>query len=222
MGVARKSLAISEKERRMTAVHEAGHALLHYFLKNADPLHKVTIVPHGRALGMALSLPEADSYSRTRGWIEDRIAICYGGWVAENLFYDETTTGTKQDIQQATDMARRMVCEWGMAEELGPVTYGQEDEPIFLGKEIARHKDYSEDTAQRIDKAVKRILNAAQNVAETILSGHKAELGKLADALLSRETLIDDEVRVLLGFPPREQTASLVDPPNISGKKDTP
>ena len=109
MGVARKTLVVSDKERRMTAIHEAGHALLHYFLKYADPLHKVTIVPHGRALGMALSLPEEDSYSRAKGWIEDRIAICYGGWLAEKLFYNETTTGTKNDIQQATEMARNMV-----------------------------------------------------------------------------------------------------------------
>ena len=181
MGVARKTLVISEKERRMTAVHEAGHALLHYFLKNADPLHKVTIVPHGRALGMAMSLPEDDSYSRTRGWIEDRIAICYGGWIAEKLFYRETTTGTKQDIQQATEMARHMVCEWGMAEELGPVAYGQEEEPIFLGKEIARHKDYSEETAERIDRAVKDILDRARQEAEGILGEHREMIEKLAE-----------------------------------------
>jgi cell division protease FtsH len=212
MGVARKSLAVSDKERGMTAVHEAGHALLHYFLKNADPLHKVTIVPHGRALGMALSLPEEDSYSRTRGWIEDRIVICYGGWIAEKIVYGETTTGTKQDLEQATDMARRMVCEWGMAEELGPVTYGQEDEPIFLGKEIARHKDYSEDTAQRIDKAVKKILEAGQARAFDIIKEHRAELEKLADALLSRETLIDEEVRTLLGLAPRESAETLDSP----------
>ncbi|MDR3342620.1 MAG: ATP-dependent zinc metalloprotease FtsH [Treponema sp.] len=209
MGVARKTLVISDKERRMTAIHEAGHALLHYFLKNADPLHKVTIVPHGRALGMAMSLPVEDTYSRTKGWLEDRIVICYGGWIAENLFYNETTTGTKQDIQQATEMARHMVCEWGMAEELGPVAYGQEDEPIFLGKEIARHKDYSEDTAQRIDKAVKRILDAAKDQAADILQTHKGELEKLADTLMSRETLIDDEVRALLSLPPRENTHTL-------------
>jgi cell division protease FtsH len=189
----------------MTAIHEAGHALLHYFLKNSDPLHKVTIVPHGRALGMAISLPEADSYSRTKGWIEDRIVICYGGWVAENLFYNETTTGTKQDLEQATDMARRMVCEWGMAENLGPVTYGQEEEPIFLAKEIARHKDYSEETAQRIDREIKRILDGARNNAETILAENKAKLEKLADALLVRETLSDEEVWTLLDLPPREK-----------------
>jgi cell division protease FtsH len=209
MGVARKTLVISEKERRMTAIHEAGHALLHYFLKNSDPLHKVTIVPHGRALGMAISLPEADSYSRTKGWIEDRIVICYGGWAAEKLFYNETTTGTKQDLEQATDMARRMVCEWGMAENLGPVTYGQEEEPIFLGKEIARHKDYSEETAQHIDREITRILDAARNIAETTLSDNKAKLEKLAEALLIRETLSDEEVWTLLDLPPRRKTADI-------------
>jgi len=201
MGVARKTLVVSDKERRMTAIHEAGHALLHYFLKNADPLHKVTIVPHGRALGMALSLPEEDSYSRSKGWIEDRIAICYGGWLAEKLFYDETTTGTKNDIQQATEMARNMVCEWGMAEELGPVAYGQEDEPIFLGKEIARHKDYSEETAQRIDKAISCILDRARETAREIIESRKGDLEKIADELLARETLIDDEVRRIIGLP---------------------
>jgi cell division protease FtsH len=218
MGVARTTLVVSDKERRMTAIHEAGHALLHYYLKNADPLHKVTIVPHGRALGMALSLPEEDSYSRTRGWIEDRIAICYGGWLAEKLFYSETTTGTKQDIQQATEMARHMVCEWGMAEELGPVAYGQEDEPIFLGKEIARHKDYSEDTAQRIDKAIEKILDRIRDMAREIIAAHKQELKKLADALISRETLVDDEVREILGLPPREDPTSLIEPGSSSPK----
>ncbi|MCL2180382.1 MAG: ATP-dependent zinc metalloprotease FtsH [Treponema sp.] len=209
MGVARKTLVVSDKERRMTALHEAGHAILHYYLKNSDPLHKVTIIPRGRALAMALSLPEEDSYSRSKGWLEDRIAICYGGWLAEKLFYDETTTGTKNDIQQATEMARNMVCEWGMADDLGPVAYGQEDEPIFLGKEIARHKDYSEDTAQRIDKAIKDILDRALNNAKEIITSKKADIEKLADALLSRETLIDEEVRRILGLPAKEDVMSL-------------
>jgi len=214
MGVARKTLAISDKERRMTAIHEAGHALLHYYLENADPLHKVTIVPHGRALGMAMSLPEEDSYSYTKGRIEDRIVICYGGWIAEKMCYNETTTGTKQDIQQATELARHMVCEWGMAEEMGPIAYGQEDEPIFVGKEIARHKDYSEDTAQRIDKAVKRILDQAKEKAEGIIVSRRGELEKLTDALISKETLVDDEVRELLGLPPRENPNSLISSTN--------
>jgi cell division protease FtsH len=206
MGVARKTLVVSDKERKMTAIHEAGHALLHYYLKNADPLHKVTIVPHGRALGAALSLPEEDSYSRSKGWIEDFISICYGGWLAEKLFYSETTTGTKNDIQQATELARNMVCEWGMAEELGPVAYGQEDEPIFLGKEIARHKDYSEDTARKIDSAIKAILDRARNCAEEIIEAHKTELENLAEALLARETLVDDEVRKILKLPQKESS----------------
>jgi cell division protease FtsH len=210
MGVARKSLAISEKERNMTAVHEAGHAMLHYYLENADPLHKVTIVPHGQALGMAMSLPEEDSYSRTAAWIRDRIAICYGGWLAEKMFYKDTTTGVKQDLETATDLARKMVKEWGMADELGPVCYGQEDEPIFLGKEIARHKDYSEETARMIDKAVKDILDGARDVAQKILSRHKSKLQLLSGALLAEETLSDSEVRDVLGLPHRENTLALV------------
>jgi cell division protease FtsH len=160
---------------------------------------------------MAMSLPEEDSYSRTRGWIEDRITIMYGGWTAEKLFFNETTTGTKQDIQQATELARRMVCEWGMAAELGPIAYGQEDEPIFLGKEIARHKDYSEDTAQRIDREITKILNACMTEAQSILGREKDRLAKLSEALISRETLIDDEVRELLALPPRTRTENLGD-----------
>ncbi|GHU25996.1 ATP-dependent zinc metalloprotease FtsH [Spirochaetia bacterium] len=208
MGVARKTLVMSEHERRMTAIHESGHAVLHYFLKNADPLHKVTIIPRGRALGGVMSLPEEDTYSRARGWIEDRITICYGGWAAENLVYGETTTGTKQDLQQATEMARRMVCEWGMAQEMGPVSYGQEEEPIFIGKEIAQHRDYSEDTALHIDRAVKGILENARSTAERILNEQRSRLEKLAEELLIKETLIDDEVRELLGFPARENGMS--------------
>jgi cell division protease FtsH len=203
MGIARKSLAISEKERNMTAFHEAGHALLHYFLKNADPLHKVTIIPHGKALGMAMSLPEQDKYAHTRAWLLDRIVICYGGWAAEKLMFNETTTGTQADLEQATGMARQMVCEWGMSDELGPVTYGQKDEPIFLGKEIARHKDYSEETARHIDAAIKRILDDGRALAEKLLSENRAKLEKLAKTLLEKETLSDNEVRALFGLPAR-------------------
>lgn len=200
MGVARKSLVIAEEEKKATAVHEAGHALLHYFLPNADPLHKVTIVPRGRALGLVLSLPETDSYSRTRGWLFDRIVIDYGGYAAEKIVYGETTTGTAQDLRQATDFARRMVCEWGMAESMGPIAYGQEEEPIFLGKEIARHKDYSEETARRIDEAVKSMLDKALKQALDILSRERAKLEVLANALMQKETLEDADVRDLLGL----------------------
>ncbi len=207
MGVARHSLVITDEEKRATAVHEAGHALLHYHLAHSDPLHKVTVVPRGRALGLSISLPEKDVYSRAKSWLEDRIAIMYGGYSAERLIYGETTTGTAQDIRQATDFARKMVCEWGMAEQMGPVAYGQEEEPIFIGKEIAQHKDYSENTAMRIDEAIKKILESALARVTAILTEHRDQLEKLADALVTRETLEDAEVRSLLGFAPREARA---------------
>jgi cell division protease FtsH len=207
MGVARNSLVITEEEKRATAIHEAGHALIHYHLKHSDPLHKVSVVPRGRALGVTISLPEKDVYSRSMSWLEDRIAIMYGGYAAEKLIYGETTTGTAQDIRQATDFARKMVCEWGMADKMGPVAYGQEDEPIFIGKEIAQHKDYSEDTAMRIDAAIKSILESALNRVSSLLTEHRDQLEKLADALVARETLADSEVRELLGFAPREARA---------------
>jgi cell division protease FtsH len=207
MGIARKSLVITEEEKRATAIHEAGHALIHYHLKHSDPLHKVSVVPRGRALGVTISLPEKDVYSRAKSWLEDRISILYGGFAAERLIYGETTTGTAQDIRQATDFARKMVCEWGMADKMGPVAYGQEDEPIFIGKEIAQHKDYSEDTAMRIDSAIKVILESALNRVTALLTEHRDQLEKLADALVVRETLADSEVRELLGFAPREARA---------------
>jgi cell division protease FtsH len=207
MGVARKSLVITEDEKKATAVHEAGHALIHYHLKHSDPLHKVTVIPRGRALGLTISLPEKDVYSQSRSWLEDRISIMYGGFAAEKLIYGETTTGTAQDIRQATDFARKMVCEWGMADQMGPVAYGAEDEPIFIGKEIAQHKDYSEDTAMRIDAAIKKILEAALSRVTSILTEHRDQLEKLAEALVARETLEDAEIRILLGFAPREARA---------------
>jgi cell division protease FtsH len=201
MGVARKSLVIADEEKRATAIHESGHALLHYFLPNSDSLHKVTIVPRGRALGLALSLPEKDTYSRTYGWLYDRIVISYGGYAAEKIVYGQTTTGTAQDIKQATEIARKMVREWGMAEGIGPISLGEEEEPIFLGREIAQHKDYSEQMAQKIDAAIQAILNSALEKAMTILKREKDRLLKLADRLMQIETLEDKEVRELLDLP---------------------
>jgi cell division protease FtsH len=208
MGVARRSRVFTKEEKRKTACHEAGHALLHYYLPNSDPLHKVTIVPRGRALGVAFSLPEKDTYSHSRGWLMDRIKIAYGGYIAEKLFYEETTTGTQSDLAHATDLARRMVTEWGMS-ALGPVAFGQEDQPIFLGKEIARHKDYSESKAQEIDAAIQAILDEAYRDAERILTEHKNEIEELTDALVEKETLIDGEVRALLGLPERKNILDL-------------
>jgi cell division protease FtsH len=209
MGIARKSLVVSKEERKATAYHESGHAILHYYLKFAEPLHKVTIVPHGQAMGVTMSLPAGDVYSRSKSWLLDRIKICYGGYVAERLIYSETTTGTKADLQMATDMARKMVCEWGMAEDVGPISLGQEDEPIFLGKEIATHKDYSEDMAMRIDGAIRRILDDCIKDATEIISAHRDQLELLTQSLISKETLLDSDIRELLGFPPPSERFEL-------------
>ncbi len=205
MGIARKSKVIPPKEKQMVACHEAGHGLLHYYLKNADPLHKITIIPHGRALGVAFSLPEDDTYSRNQAWLTDRITIAMGGYAAERIVYDETTTGAQNDLEQATDIARRMVCEWGMSALLGPIAYGQKEEPIFLGKEIARHKDYSEETARAIDGEVKRIVEAGLADAERLLREHRDHLQLLSDTLLVKENLDDDQIRSLLGMPARQR-----------------
>jgi cell division protease FtsH len=205
MGIARKSKVIPPREKEMVAFHEAGHALLHYFLPNADPLHKVTVIPHGMALGVALSLPENDVYSKSRGWLIDRIIIFMGGYAAEEIIYDENTTGAQADIEQATGIARRMVCEWGMSDELGPIALGQKEEPIFIGKEIARHKDYSEETAKKIDREIKLIIESSLVKAKKILSENKANLKLLAQTLVVKETLSDEEIRELLNFPPQDK-----------------
>ncbi|MGC9313727.1 MAG: ATP-dependent zinc metalloprotease FtsH, partial [Sediminispirochaetaceae bacterium] len=209
LGIARRSRMITPEDKRATAFHEAGHALLHYYLKNADPLHKVTVIPHGQALGLALSLPEKDSYSRNQSWLKDRIKIAMGGYVAEELIYNETTTGTKNDIEQATNIARRMVTEWGMSKSLGFMSLGQEEEPIFIGKEIAQHKDYSDETARSIDLEVKRILDECLDETRDILKTHIEELKSLAEALVQKETLEDAEIRELLGLPMRTSVTSL-------------
>ena len=150
---------------------------------------------------MRYRFPRRIPIPRTRGWLRDRICICYGGFVAETIVYGETTTGTKQDLQQATDIARKMVCEFGMADAVGPVTYGQEDEPIFIGKEIARHKDYSEESARIIDQTIRSILEEMRTHATAIITEHRDELDKLTEELLLKETLDDAEIRVLLGMP---------------------
>ncbi|MDC7221944.1 MAG: ATP-dependent zinc metalloprotease FtsH [Spirochaetales bacterium] len=204
MGVARKSRVMGKKEKEMTAYHEAGHTLVHYFLTHSDPLHKVTIIPRGRALGLTLSLPEKDVYSHNIQWLKDRIVICYGGYAAEEIVYGETTTGAQNDIKQATEMARRMVCEWGMSHELGPMALGDGDEPIFLAREMAKHKNYSEDTARKVDEEIKRFLDEGVNRALSILKEHRDMLDKLTHVLVEKETLDDGEIRELLGFEPEE------------------
>jgi len=207
MGVARRSLVMKPDEKLSTAYHEAGHALLHYHLADVDPLHKVTVVPRGGALGVAFSLPDGDRYTRSKSWYLDRIKVCYGGFVAEELQYNQTTSGVSSDLKQASDIARRMVTEWGMSDKVGPIALGSEGEPIFLGKEIATHKDYSEETARTIDGEVRRILQESLDAVRHILKTHRDQLDKLANELVVKETLDDSEVRQLLGFPPRAALA---------------
>ncbi len=199
MGVARQSKVMSEEERRKTAYHESGHALLHYYCPHSDPLHKVTIVPRGRALGVAISLPEKDTYSHSKNWVLDRIRVIYGGFAAEEMFYDETSTGTKNDLQQATELARRMVTEWGMS-NLGPVAMGHDEGPIFLAKDISHSKSYSESTAQKIDEEISRIISECLDDSRRILAEHRTELIALADNLMKHETLDASDVQRILNI----------------------
>ena len=208
LGVARASVFMTEEEKRATAYHEAGHTLLHYYLKNADPLHKVTIIPHGRALGLTMSLPEKDAYTKNRSFLEDRIKICMGGYVAEDIIYGETTTGTSNDIKQATDMARRMVTEWGMS-NLGFISLGDDDEPLFLGREIAKHKNFSDEMMRRIDEEISSILSRCMDETRNILTEHRDQLDALTEALVTKETLDDKDIREMFGFPPVQHTSEL-------------
>jgi cell division protease FtsH len=210
IGVARASKFMSEEDKKATAYHEAGHTLLHYHLKNVDPLHKVTIIPHGRALGLTISLPESDAYTLNRSKLVDRIKITMGGYVAEDIVYGETTTGTSNDIQQATNIAKRMVTEFGMS-SLGFINLGEKDEPLFLGREIAQHKNYSEETARIIDTEMRKILDSCLNETREILTKHRDELDKLTEELVLKETLDDAEIRELLGFEPIANILSLKD-----------
>ena len=209
MGPAKTSHKYSENDRKLVAYHEAGHTLLHYYLKYTDPLHKVTIIPHGNALGLTISLPEKDQYTLRAGYLKDRIVICMGGYVAEDIVYGETTTGTSNDIKQATTIARRMVTEWGMS-ELGFINLSNEGEPLFLGREITQHKDFSDATAKRIDEEIEKILDECLNTTRTILTEHRDQLDKLTEELCEKETLDDAQIRELLGFEPEHHVSELV------------
>ena len=197
MGAERKSMILSEEEKRMTAFHEAGHALVAAMMKHSDPLHKVTIIPRGMALGVTMQLPIDDKHTYSRDYLETRIAIMMGGRVAEELFLHQMTTGAGNDIEQATELARKMVCEWGMS-TLGPLTFGKKEEQIFLGREIAQHRDYSEDTAIKIDQEVRRIVDDGYKAAVDVLSNSRETLEKIARMLLEREVLDAVEIQLLI------------------------
>src|SRR5689334_5627909 len=197
MGVERKSLIISDEEKKNTAYHEAGHALVAALTPFADPLHKVTIIPRGMALGLTMQLPLDDKHSYHKEYLEAQLAILMGGRIAEEMFMHHITTGAGNDIERATDMARKMVCEWGMS-ELGPLSFGKREEQIFLGREIAQHRDYSEATAIRIDEQVKKLVSEGYNRARAIIEEKSDALERIALALLEREVLDGAEVRQLI------------------------
>jgi cell division protease FtsH len=202
MGVERRSMIISETEKKTIAYHEAGHALVADMLPGADPLHKVTIIPRGRALGLTQQLPADDKYNYSRDYLVNRITILLGGRAAEEIVFQQQTTGAGDDLEKATDMARKMVCEWGMSDRMGPLTFGKGEEHIFLGREVARPKDFSEETAVLIDSEIKRIVMESAARARHMIETNIEKLHALARALLERESLDGDEIARILRVPP--------------------
>jgi cell division protease FtsH len=197
MGAERKSMLLTEEEKKVTAFHEAGHALVAALTPNADPLHKVTIIPRGMALGVTMQLPETDKHNYTREYLSTQLAVLMGGRLAEEIFLDQMSTGAGNDIERATDMARKMVCEWGMS-SLGPLTFGKKEEQIFLGRELAQHRDFSEDTAREIDSEVRRFVNTGYESAKKLIMENKDKLQRIAEALLEREVLDATELKLII------------------------
>jgi len=218
MGAERKSMILSEEEKKNTAYHEAGHALVAAMTPGADPLHKVTIIPRGMALGVTMQIPIDDKHTYTKDFLEAQLAVLMGGRVAEELFLNHLTTGAGNDIERATDIARQMVCEWGMS-PLGPLTFGKKEEQIFLGREIAQHRDYSEDTAIKIDAEVRSIVGAAYTRARQMLETHRDALERVARALLDREVLDASEIKLLMEGQPLPEKPPAPPPPAVPAKE---
>ena len=213
MGAERRSMIVSDAEKKVTAIHEAGHALLAVLLPYADPIHKVTIIPRGMALGVTQQLPLDDRHNYSRDYLLDQVAILMGGRIAEEITSGQVTTGAGNDLDRATELARRMVCEWGMSDVMGPLTFGKKEEQIFLGREIAQHQDYSEETAIRIDQEVRRIVTDNYERSKVLLLQHKEALVKMADVLLQREVLDGDQVKRLAQGLPVEAPPTAAEPP---------
>jgi cell division protease FtsH len=197
MGAERISMLLTEEEKKVTAYHEAGHAIVAALSPHADPLHKVTIIPRGMALGVTMQLPETDKHNYTRDYLETQLAVLMGGRIAEEMFLDQMSTGAGNDIERATDLSRKMVCEWGMS-KMGPLTFGKKDEQIFLGREIAQHRDFSEETAKEIDSEVRRFVNQAYDSAKKIITDKGDILKAIALALLEREVLDAAELKLII------------------------
>jgi cell division protease FtsH len=201
MGAERRSMLLTDEEKRVTAYHEAGHVMVAATREHADPLHKVTIIPRGMALGVTMQLPEDDKHTVTKDYLETQLAILMGGRCAEEIYLHRVTTGAGNDIERASDLARRMVCEYGMS-SLGPMAFGKKEEQIFLGREISQHRDFSEETAQQIDREVRQLVDSAYKSAYAILDQNKDAMDRLAAALLERETLDGFEIRMVIDGKP--------------------
>lgn len=213
MGAERRSMIINEKEKKVTAFHEAGHALVAWLLDDADPIHKVTIIPRGRALGLTMQLPTDDKYTHSKTFLENTICILYGGRLAEKIVFNEITTGAGNDIERASAMARKMVCEWGMSDALGALTYGKKEEQVFLGKEIGQSRDFSEETAKQIDIAVRDIIDTAMAKVATMLEAHRDILDMMSEELLEKETLVlGDMERIVEELRPGKYTDRMKKP----------
>jgi cell division protease FtsH len=217
MGAERKSMVISNEEKRVTAYHEAGHTLVGLKVPNADPVHKVTIIPRGMALGVTQQLPEGDRHNFSEEYLLGQIAILMGGRIAEDTFLGSITTGASNDIERATELARAMVCEYGMS-EMGPLTFGKKEEQIFLGREIAQHRDFSEETAIKIDQQVKKIVTAQYERAKTIIQENRDVMVRLAEALLERESLDGVEIRRIVAGLPLDDQQPVSDPGDNQGQ----
>jgi cell division protease FtsH len=211
MGPERKSMIITEDEKKTMAYHEAGHAIVARLLPGTDPIHKVTVIPRGRSLGLTQQLPMVERHTYPKDDLHKSICILMGGRVAEEMMFNTQTTGAENDIEKASDIARKMVCEYGMSKELGPLSFGKKEEQIFLGREFTQHRDYSEMTAQRIDEEVRDIVIAAYKKTEHIIKNDLATLHKIAEALLDKETLnssdIDELMAGVKNFIPEEVEA---------------
>ena len=215
MGAERKSMIISEEEKRITAYHEAGHALVAKLIPDADPVHKVTIIPRGRALGLTQQLPLDEKHTYPKGYLLNNIAILMGGRAAEEVILNTQTTGAGNDIERASEIARRMVCDYGMSDEVGPLTFGKKDEQIFLGREIAQHRDYSEYTAQKIDQEVRRIITETYDKTSQMIKENLDALNRIANALLEKETLDSHDIDQIMadGKKPQEGEEALSQEP---------
>jgi cell division protease FtsH len=224
MGAERRSMVMSEEEKRNTAYHESGHAVVARLLPKTDPVHKVTIIPRGRALGVTMQLPEEDRYAYDREFLMNRIAIMFGGRIAEELFMNQMTTGASNDFERATQLARDMVTRYGMSDALGPMVYGENEGEVFLGRSVTTHKNMSEDTMRKVDAEIRRIIDQQYSLARKLLEDNRDKVEAMTAALLEWETIDAEQIDdIMAGQPPRapKPSQSTPTPPRDSGPSAT-